>query len=62
MADLNINVEASGRYHFYVLLENHIVYQKQLEILVSEKEKELEEKNKQQKMSKQEERRRKAEM
>ena len=36
----------SGRYYFYIILEETLILEEELEIQVSEREKELEEKNK----------------
>lgn len=58
--NLIISSEESGKFYFYVLFEHNIVYSKELNISVSEREKEFSEKNIREKEMKEEERRRKA--
>lgn len=59
---LVINTQESGKFYFYVVIEDKIVYSKELFISVSQREKELSEKNKREKEVREEERRRKAEI
>lgn len=49
LCTLNIVVETSGKYFFYVIIEDHLFLKEELNIQVSEREKELSEKNRMEK-------------
>ena len=46
---MTILTEESGKFYFYVVMEEKIVFSKEISISVSEKEQELSEKNKREK-------------
>lgn len=57
---LTISSEESGKFYFYALLEENMIFSQELNISVSDRERELSDKNKREKELKEEERRRKA--
>ena len=59
---MTIHTEESGKFYFYVVMEDKIVYSQELKISVSQREQELSEKNKREKQMREEERKRKAEI
>jgi hypothetical protein len=62
MFKLSISSEESGKFYFYALLEERLIFSQELNISVSQRERELSDKNKREKEIKEEERKRKAEM